>query len=83
MSVLNNASYQLFLFQIHNIPFNTQPTEPNGTEENTDEDGAKAVLKCPISIQKETPTGLVDTICQNDVAINNAGLCRYVCFHCL
>lgn len=41
-------------------------------------DGAKAITKCPIPIQKETPTGLVDTICKNDVPVNHAGMCRLV-----
>ncbi|CAH0557576.1 unnamed protein product [Brassicogethes aeneus] len=32
--------------------------------------------KCPIPLQKETPSGLVDTICNGDVEKAQAGLCR-------
>ncbi|KAL9930414.1 linear Ubiquitin E3 ligase isoform 1-T3 [Glossina fuscipes fuscipes] len=33
-------------------------------------------LRCPIPIQKETPTGLVDTKCNNDVPEKHGGMCR-------
>lgn len=48
----------------------------DGVTASVDEEGAKAMMKCPIPIQKETPTGLVDTICKDDVEKNHAGLCR-------
>ncbi|XP_030754545.1 uncharacterized protein LOC115881269 isoform X2 [Sitophilus oryzae] len=40
------------------------------------EDNASAVLKCPVPLQKEAPTGLIDTVCNNDVLQGQAGLCR-------
>lgn len=61
---------------MHNVPFNNKPSDASVVGD--DQEGAKAVLKCPIPIQKETPTGLVDTICKNDVPNNHAGLCRLV-----
>lgn len=33
--------------------------------------------RCPIQLQRETPTGLVDTICGSEVQQKQAGLCRY------
>lgn len=64
------------ILQINNINFDTEPTfSPNVTNG----DGAKStVARCPIQLQKETPSGLVDTVCNNDVAEGHAGLCRYV-----
>ncbi|XP_011310106.1 uncharacterized protein LUBEL isoform X2 [Fopius arisanus] len=32
--------------------------------------------KCKVQLQKETPTGVVDAICNADVVENHAGLCR-------
>ncbi|KAK0164218.1 hypothetical protein PV328_002871 [Microctonus aethiopoides] len=32
--------------------------------------------KCKVQLQKETPTGVIDTICNVDVIENHAGLCR-------
>ncbi|KAL1491493.1 hypothetical protein ABEB36_012082 [Hypothenemus hampei] len=43
---------------------------------NEHEDNAKAVLKCPVPLQKDTPSGLLDTVCSNDVNPGQAGLCR-------
>ncbi|KAK0182045.1 hypothetical protein PV327_000216 [Microctonus hyperodae] len=46
----------------------------NGIEFNT-----KNVMgdrKCKVQLQKETPTGVIDTICNVDVIENHAGLCR-------
>lgn len=57
------------------MPFKTA-ADDDLTEDSGD--GAKAITKCPIPIQKETPTGLVDTICKNDVPLNHAGMCRLV-----
>lgn len=58
---------------MHKIPYDTEPVE---ALKFRTEEGAKAVLKCPIPLQKETPTGLVDTICNGDVLDGYAGLCR-------
>lgn len=41
------------------------------------EDNASAILRCLVPLQTETPTGLVDTVCNNDVSPGQAGLCRY------
>ncbi|XP_028127889.1 E3 ubiquitin-protein ligase lubel isoform X1 [Diabrotica virgifera virgifera] len=43
---------------------------------DNDEDNASAVLKCMIPLQKETPTGLLDTVCNNEVTPGQSGLCR-------
>lgn len=66
----------VFVIQLHNVDFKTE-AENDLTEDSGD--GAKAITKCPIPIQKETPTGLVDTICKNDVPAGHAGMCRLVC----
>lgn len=34
--------------------------------------------RCPIQLQRETPTGLVDTTCGSEVQPKQAGLCKYV-----
>ncbi|XP_072395031.1 uncharacterized protein LUBEL isoform X2 [Diabrotica undecimpunctata] len=49
------------------------------------EDNASAVLKCLIPLQKETPTGLLDTVCNNEVTPGQSGLCRnhYLEYLCL
>jgi E3 Ubiquitin Ligase RBR C-terminal domain len=68
MSAQSKISFQ-FPFQINNIDFDT--------DSPTAGDGAKAaLLKCPIQLQKETPSGLVDTVCNNEVPDGHAGLCR-------
>jgi E3 ubiquitin-protein ligase RNF31 len=65
------------ILQINNINFDMESTFPNAING----DGAKStVARCPIQLQKETPSGLVDTVCNNDVAEGHAGLCRYVIF---
>ena len=58
---------------MHKVDYDTEPHDDVGIEQN---DGAKAVLKCPIPLQKETPTGLVDAICNSEVPDGYAGLCR-------
>lgn len=55
---------------MNKIKFDIKPTETHST------DGAKPLNRCPIPLQKETPAGLVDTICNGDVPDNQAGLCR-------
>jgi E3 ubiquitin-protein ligase RNF31 len=61
--------FQIFRFhyQINNVSFDTEPSTS---------DGAKAFVKCPVQLQKETPTGLVDAVCSNEVQEGHAGLCR-------
>lgn len=39
-------------------------------------EGAKAFVRCPVQLQRETPSGLVDVVCSNDVEDGHAGLCR-------
>ncbi|XP_044595347.1 E3 ubiquitin-protein ligase lubel-like isoform X4 [Cotesia glomerata] len=50
------------LLKGHGIEFNT---------ENLSGD-----RKCKVQLQKETPTGVVDAVCNSDVVENHAGLCR-------
>lgn len=62
---------------MNDVSFSMEPfAGPHTADEN--EAGARAIAKnlCPMPIQKETPTGLVDTVCNSDVAKDNAGLCR-------
>lgn len=63
---------------MHKISFNTKPLDGGST---TDSDGAKAKLTCPMPVQKETPTGMIDTVCNGDTADHQAGLCRWVYFN--
>lgn len=53
---------------MHNIPFSTEPDATN--------EGTNSKL-CQVPIQKETPSGLVDTVCKGDIEEGSAGLCRY------
>lgn len=57
---------------MHNINYDSDVAEALRNES----DGAKALLKCPVPLQKETPGGLVDVICNGDVLDNYGGLCR-------
>lgn len=59
---------------MHNVPFSTEPGEVFPGM-NTNEVHSIRKL-CPIPIQKETPTGLVDALCIGDIEENSAGLCR-------
>lgn len=61
---------------MNKIPFNTEPPDGGLPSEA---DGARAKLLCPMPIQKETPNGLVDTVCNSDIGKHQAGLCRYLC----
>jgi len=61
-------SFQFPLSQINSIEFDTDTALVGN--------GAKASAKCPIQLQKETPSGLVDTVCSNEVPDGHAGLCR-------
>ncbi|CAH4006462.1 unnamed protein product [Pieris brassicae] len=51
------------LLQMNNVTYETEA--PQGCNK-----------RCPIQLQRETPTGLVDTTCGNEVASGNAGLCK-------
>lgn len=68
---VKGTTFVIIFLQLHNIPFDTEPPDAQNLDE-----GARAFLKCPIPLQRETPTGLVDTICSFQVADQNAGLCR-------
>lgn len=71
------AAILIDLMQMNDIEFSREAFDgPHTAEEN--EAGAKARARnlCPMPVQKETPTGLVDTVCNGDVANDNAGLCR-------
>lgn len=61
------------LLKMFNVSYDTEPRDALPI---TNSDGAKAVIKCPIPLQKEIPTGLVDTVCSGDVQDGHAGLCR-------
>lgn len=39
---------------------------------------AEGSTRCPVQLQRETPTGLIDTTCGSEVPPNYAGLCKYV-----
>lgn len=41
------------------------------------EENAQANVKCPVPLQRETPNGLIDTVCNNDAIQGQGGLCRY------
>ncbi|CRK97753.1 CLUMA_CG011133, isoform A [Clunio marinus] len=56
------------LLKINNIEFDE--------DFQSSSDGAKAFVRCPVQLQKETPSGLVDTVCSNEVPDGHAGLCR-------
>ena len=63
------------ILQINNINFDIESQFPSNTACG---EGLKP--KCPIQLQKESPSGLVDTICNNDIIEGHAGLCRYVIY---
>lgn len=58
---------------MHSIPFSTKPGSVQGM---SPEEETAARKYCSIPIQKETPSGLVDTVCNGDIEENAAGLCR-------
>ncbi|XP_058801962.1 E3 ubiquitin-protein ligase lubel-like isoform X1 [Phymastichus coffea] len=41
-----------------------------------DTEGIYGFRKCKVQLQKETPTGVVDAVCNSDVIEGHAGLCR-------
>ncbi|XP_026325307.1 uncharacterized protein LOC113234215 isoform X2 [Hyposmocoma kahamanoa] len=50
------------LLQMNNVKYETETAEGNA--------------RCPVQLQRETPTGLVDTTCGSEVPPNYAGLCK-------
>ncbi|XP_078040548.1 linear Ubiquitin E3 ligase isoform X4 [Augochlora pura] len=46
----------------------------NGIEYDTE--GPAGERKCKVQLQKETPTGVVDAVCNSDIVEGHAGLCR-------
>lgn len=60
------------LLKINKIQFET-----DSLFKTLDEDNVNVIhTKCPIPIQKETPDGFVDTVCNSSIEQNHAGLCR-------
>lgn len=51
------------MFQMNNVEYETKAAEGSNN-------------RCPIQLQRETPTGLVDGICGSDTPPNYAGLCK-------
>ncbi|CAH2067092.1 unnamed protein product, partial [Iphiclides podalirius] len=51
------------LLQMNNVTYETEPSEGS-------------TGRCPIQLQRETPTGLVDGPCGSESSPNNAGLCK-------
>ncbi|XP_049867632.1 E3 ubiquitin-protein ligase lubel isoform X2 [Pectinophora gossypiella] len=51
------------LLQMNNVSFETEA--PEGSTK-----------RCPVQLQKETPTGLIDAACGSEVPPNHAGLCK-------
>ncbi|XP_032690922.1 uncharacterized protein LOC116853802 isoform X2 [Odontomachus brunneus] len=51
-----------------------QLLQENGVDYDTN--GPAGERKCKVQLQKETPTGLVDAVCNSDVVEGHAGLCR-------
>ncbi|KAL3282322.1 hypothetical protein HHI36_005509 [Cryptolaemus montrouzieri] len=56
------------LLKDHKITFNTATPQR--------EANASTALKCCIPLQRETPNGLIDTVCNNEVLTGQAGLCK-------
>ncbi|CAG4944226.1 unnamed protein product [Colias eurytheme] len=51
------------LLQMNNVTYETEGPQGNNT-------------RCPIQLQRETPTGLIDTTCGSEVLPKNGGLCK-------
>nr|XP_036226343.1 E3 ubiquitin-protein ligase lubel isoform X4 [Bactrocera oleae] len=64
------------LLKRYNIQYDEDPVElPDNHVEDASTSTPK-VPRCPIPLQKETPTGLVDTVCSGEVPDKHAGMCR-------
>ncbi|XP_037958347.1 E3 ubiquitin-protein ligase lubel isoform X2 [Teleopsis dalmanni] len=64
-----------FLLKQNNIVFEVDPLD-NETDNGASNSATKEPVHCPVQVQKETPQGLVDTVCNSDVPENHAGMCR-------
>lgn len=60
---------------MHKIAFSSEAMD-SLKDSTSNQQGTKSKTLCPMQIQKETPTGLTDTVCNGDVAEYQAGLCR-------
>ncbi|KAG5896884.1 hypothetical protein JTB14_033523 [Gonioctena quinquepunctata] len=56
------------LLRENNIPFDTEIASRG--------ESSSGVQKCLIPLQKETPAGLIDSVCNNEVSPGQASLCR-------
>ncbi|XP_030381215.1 uncharacterized protein LOC115629049 isoform X6 [Scaptodrosophila lebanonensis] len=63
-----------FLLKEQNVSFDTVAIELR--DEPSSSATARASARCPIPLQKETPQGLVDTVCNSEVPEKHAGMCR-------
>ncbi|KAH8409926.1 hypothetical protein KR009_001255, partial [Drosophila setifemur] len=63
-----------FLLKEQHVKFDTDPVQPQ--DESSSSSKARARARCPIPLQKETPQGLVDTVCNTEVPDKHAGMCR-------
>ena len=68
------------LLKNNGVTYEVDPIDVTGESSKDDEPSTskKKELLCSIAIQKETPTGLVDTRCNADVPDKHAGMCRLV-----
>ncbi|EDX04009.1 GD22543 [Drosophila simulans] len=63
-----------FLLKEQKVKFDTEPMQIK--DESSSSSKARAQARCPIPLQKETPQGLVDTVCNTEVPDKHAGMCR-------
>ncbi|XP_032573637.1 uncharacterized protein LOC6611441 isoform X7 [Drosophila sechellia] len=63
-----------FLLKEQKVRFDTEPMQIK--DESSSSSKARAQARCPIPLQKETPQGLVDTVCNTEVPDKHAGMCR-------
>ncbi|XP_015035497.2 uncharacterized protein LUBEL isoform X2 [Drosophila pseudoobscura] len=63
-----------FLLKEQKVTFDTEPVQVQ--DELSSSTTARALARCPIPLQKETPQGLVDTVCNTEVPDKHAGMCR-------
>ncbi|XP_016977834.1 E3 ubiquitin-protein ligase lubel isoform X3 [Drosophila rhopaloa] len=63
-----------FLLKEQKVKFDTEPIQSQ--DESSSSSKARAQARCPIPLQKETPQGLVDTVCNTEVPDKHAGMCR-------
>ncbi|XP_016963903.1 E3 ubiquitin-protein ligase lubel isoform X2 [Drosophila biarmipes] len=63
-----------FLLKEQKVKFDTEPVQLK--DESSSSSKARAQARCPIPLQKETPQGLVDTVCNTEVPEKHAGMCR-------